>query len=83
MQMLRVSVYDTLQSQVRSEVQQIGDSRLISVHAGLVDWEEQLDREIEDHVGKLLVSGWFSNPPKYNQAIYSCHYSFCQGQSAG
>lgn len=62
MQMLRVSVYDTLQSQVRSEVQHIGDMGLISVHGGQVDWEGQLDREIGDHVGKLLVSGEHSSP---------------------
>lgn len=55
--MLRVFIYDTLQSQVHNEAQHIGDSRLISVHSGKVDWEEQLDREMADSVGELLVSG--------------------------
>jgi hypothetical protein len=57
MQMLRVFIYDTLQSQAQSEVQHIGGRGLISVHGGQVDWEEQLDREMGDRVGKLLVSG--------------------------
>jgi hypothetical protein len=57
MQMLRVIIYDALQTQAQSEVQHIGGRGLISVHSGRVDWEEQLDREMGDRVGKLLVSG--------------------------
>ncbi|CAI7615488.1 unnamed protein product [Penicillium pancosmium] len=43
---------------IQSEVQHIGDNKLISLHSGHVEWEEQLDSEIGDHVGKMLVSGW-------------------------
>lgn len=55
--MLRVSVYDSSHSQIQNEVQHIGDNKLISLHSGHVDWEEQFDSEIGDHVGKMLVSG--------------------------
>lgn len=56
--MLRVSVYNPFQS---SEVQHIGKNGLINVHSGHVDWKTQFDLEIEDRLGKLLVSGEFSS----------------------
>lgn len=62
--MLRVSVYDTTQSQTRTETQHIGDKGLITVRGGQVDWEEQLNHEMKDHAGQLLVSGQYSSLPK-------------------
>lgn len=54
--MLRVSVYDPLQS---NEDLDIGENGLIKVHSGYVNWNTQFDLEIGDRVGKLLVSGEF------------------------
>jgi hypothetical protein len=56
--MLRVSVYNPFQS---GEVQHIGKNGLINVHSGHVNWNTQFDLEIEDRLGKLLVSGEFSS----------------------
>ena len=65
--MLRVSVYDTTQSQTRTETQHIGDKGLITVREGQVDWEEQLNHEIRDYAGQLLVSSQYLSLPKENK----------------
>ncbi|KAJ5084788.1 hypothetical protein NUU61_009367 [Penicillium alfredii] len=52
--MLHVSVYDQLRSDSGNEIQRIGENGLIEVHSGRVNWEKQLDAEIESRIGKLL-----------------------------
>lgn len=56
--MLYVTVYDQLSS--AGSTHRIGRNGLITVHSGLVDWEEQLQSEMQRQIGTLLVSGKMS-----------------------
>ena len=56
--MLCVLVYDPFKSD--KKVQDIRKSGLIKVYSGYVDWNEQFGTEIEDRIGRLLVSGEYS-----------------------
>lgn len=55
--MLHVTVYDQMQPQSEIPVRQIGKNNLINIYGGAVDWEEQLDSEVKNQSGSLLVIG--------------------------
>jgi hypothetical protein len=56
-QMLHVSIYDPLRAHSENEIQHIGENGLIDVRSGRVSWEEQLDIEIGNQMGKMIVLG--------------------------
>lgn len=53
--MLHVTVYNQLNS--AGSTRRIGRNGLITVHSGLVEWESQLESEMNNQIGKLLVTG--------------------------
>ncbi|KAJ5927149.1 hypothetical protein N7516_008922 [Penicillium verrucosum] len=53
--MLHVTVYDQMQPQSEIPVRHIGKNNLINIYGGTVDWEEQLDSEVKNQLGSLLV----------------------------
>lgn len=53
--MLHVTVYDQLNS--AGSTRRIGRNGLITVHSSLVEWENQLESEMNNQIGKLLVTG--------------------------
>ncbi|KAJ5901439.1 hypothetical protein N7495_001967 [Penicillium taxi] len=55
--MLHVTVYDTLTSGASDSILQIGQNNLIKIHNGLINWENQLESEIQNQIGSLLVTG--------------------------
>lgn len=46
-----------MQPQSEIPVRHIGKNNLINIYGGTVDWEEQLDSEVKNQLGSLLVIG--------------------------
>lgn len=57
MQLLHVTVYDTLKPSASSNPKRFGHHDLIEVHGGSARWDEQLSFEMKRQTGTLLVSG--------------------------
>lgn len=57
LQLLNVSVYDTLQPASTGDPQRIGHHDKIEIYGGVPDWEDKLSSEIKEQKGRMLISG--------------------------
>jgi hypothetical protein len=57
--MLKVTIYDKLESPSTDGPRLVGHHDLIAIYGGEVDWNQELSAEMKQQIGALLVTGNF------------------------